>query len=141
MSRATTDRRLRVGFVADGVFKIVTAAGVTALLPMLTDRLGVTPWLVLVTAAALVVCGACEVAFAVRSSDVRPRITYLVAYDTGWLVVTVLAVVLAKSGSEVGGEVWFAYQALGSAALSAVFAPAGTSRDAAATTRHTPPDR
>jgi hypothetical protein len=124
MNRAAVDRRLRLGFVADGIFKVITAAGVVVVLPRLTDRLDVAPWLVLVTAAALVVCGAHEVAFSSRSSDPRPHIKYLVAYDAGWLIVTALAVGLVRDGA---GELWFAYQALGSAALALVFARAGTS--------------
>jgi hypothetical protein len=124
MNRAAADRRLRLGFGADGTFKVITAAGIVVLLPRLTDGLDVAPWLVLVTAAALVVCGAREVAFSSRSPDLRPHIKYLVAYDAGWLIVTALAVGLVRDGA---GELWFAYQALGSAALAVVFARAGTS--------------
>lgn len=113
-----------LGFAADGVFKMIMAAGVVILLPIGTDRLDAPGWLVLVTAAALAACGACEVSFASRSTDVRPRVKHLAAYDTGWLVVTALAFVLLWQGSEGAGVLWLAYQALGSAALAAVFARA-----------------
>lgn len=112
---------LRGGFVADGVFKLATAALFTVLVRWFTERLDAPAALVLVTAAALAVCGAVEIAVA-RTGDLRRSTRYLVAYDSGWAVVTVAAVLLAWSQAPGGGWVWFGYQALAATALGARFA-------------------
>jgi hypothetical protein len=112
------DALLRAGFVADGVFKLATAALYVALAGWFATRLHAPAALVVGTAAVLALCGAAEIALA-RTGAVRRSTRLLVAYDLGWAVVTVGAVLLAWSETPGGGVLWFAYQPVAAAGLGA----------------------
>ena len=114
---------LRGGFVADGVFKLATAALFAVGARWLATRLDAPAWLVLAAAVTLALCGVVELALA-RTGDLRRSTRFLVAYDSGWVLVTVAAVLLAWSTTPGGGWAWLGYQAVGATALGAVFAVA-----------------
>lgn len=114
---AKPPRWLRAGFLADGCFKLLVAAGYAVFGSRLP--LDAPPGLVGATAALVGASGIAEIVFAVRSGA-RSHVGVLAGYDGGWAIVTGLAVLLAGSGA--AGSVWFGYQAIGSAVLTAVFA-------------------
>lgn len=119
MSVATTgtSRWLRIGFLADGLFKVVLAVVYSAAVASIGTALDVDSWLILATAGLLLLSGAAEITFALRSA--APSHTkYLIGYDSGWIVVTVVAVAVMSSG----GALWFGYQAIASAVLAIAFA-------------------
>lgn len=122
-------RWLAVGYLADGIFKAVLAAGYALAAAPIGRLLGVDVPLILITAGILLLSGVAEIVFA-RHRPIRPYVWYLVGYDSGWLALTVLALILAGQGSSAGGELWFAYQALGSAVLATAFAIGARSRRA-----------
>jgi hypothetical protein len=119
MSVATIDttRWLRIGFLGDGLFKVILAVAYTAAVASISTALDVNAWLIFVTAGLLLLSGAAEIAFAIRGA--APSHTkYLVGYDSGWIVVTVIVVAMMSSG----GALWFGYQAITSAVLAIAFA-------------------
>ena len=90
-SRTRPNQLLRLGFVADGCFKLVVAA----CLPAVASRIGSSPGLGLTASIAVAASAAREIDVGVRSgSSCRPR--YLAAYDSGWLAATAVAVALAQ---------------------------------------------
>lgn len=119
MSTRTTDVRrwLRIGFLGDGVFKAVLAVVYAAAAGPIRDALDVGAATILIAAGLLFLSGLAECAFALRSA--APSHTeYLIAYDTGWILATLVAVLLMSSG----GGFWFGYQAIASALLTVAFA-------------------
>lgn len=122
-------RWLTVGYLADGIFKALLAAGYALAAAPIGGLLGVDVPLILITAGILLLSGLAEIRFA-RHRPVRPYVWYLVGYDSGWLALTALALILAGQGSSAGGELWFAYQALGSAGLATAFTIGARSRPA-----------
>ena len=122
-----SSRRLYVGYLADGLFKMALAGGYALAAAPIGQRLGVDVPLILITAGVLLLSGLAEIAFARRRATAQ-YVWYLVGYDSGWLVVTALALIVARQGSAAGGELWFAYQALGSAALATAFVIGARSR-------------
>ncbi|MGW5360756.1 hypothetical protein [Actinopolymorpha pittospori] len=120
---AGESRWLRWGLLADGLFKILVGAAYLLLLPLVSRELGAPGWLVLVAAVLVLLSGLAEALFALHR-DPRRHIRYLIAYDSGWALVTVFCLLLALAGFGGGGlagSAWLAVQALGSAVLAAVF--------------------
>jgi hypothetical protein len=123
MSRDTRPRRvsrLRFGFFADGVFKLLVAATYVVLLQPLTSALDVELWLLVATAALVGASGVAEIAFALRSGA-GSHTRYLVAYDSGWVAVTVVAAFLVFDGAPGAGALWLAYQVLASPLVAVMF--------------------
>ena len=114
-SRTRPNQLLRLGFVADGCFKLVVAAG----LPAVASRIGSSPGLGLTASIAVAASAAREIDVGVRSgSSCRPR--YLAAYDSGWLAATAVAVALARRRPSHAGRVWLGYQTVASITLTRV---------------------
>ena len=124
MSRDTRPRRgswLRVGFLADGVFKLLVASIYVVLLPVVTYFLDTSPWLLAATATLVAISGIAEIAFALRNGA-GSHTRYLVAYDSGWVTVTVIAALLAFNDVLGAGTLWLAFQLLASPLVAVVFA-------------------
>lgn len=115
---------MRLGIIGDGVFKIVLAAAyVMAALP-LGGLLGVAAWLMITTGALVLTCGMTEIWYA----GIRPARTYLrflALYDTGWVLATLAALLMARQAGTGGGETWMGYQAVAAMVL-AILLMAGT---------------
>lgn len=112
---------LRVGFLADGVFKLLVASMLVVLLQPLIGTRAVAPWLIVATATLVAASAVAEIAFALRNGA-GTHTRYLVAYDSGWVTVTVVAALLAFNGVPGAGTLWLAYQLLASPLVAAVFA-------------------
>ncbi|MEV6513232.1 hypothetical protein AB0M61_44935 [Streptomyces sp. NPDC051642] len=121
--------RLTAGIIADGVFKVLLAAVYIAGAAPLGRLLGVPGWLLVVSGAALLIGGGIEIGY-VRSRPVRTYIQLMVAYDSGWVLVSLAGLLMAWQDSDAGGEVWIGYQT----AAPVVFAVL-----LASTRRRTPP--
>lgn len=131
MPQAQARTRRTVGIIADGVVKVVLAAACLVAADPLGHLLGVPIWLMIVSGITLLTCGGTEIGYVRR----RPPHTYLrlmVAYDSGWVVATLVGVLMAWQSSSAGGEVWIGYQAVAPlvfTALLALAAPAQTTQD------------
>lgn len=108
---------LRIGFLTDGVFKLLVAAAYLAARPLLGTLLDVPAWVLVLTAVAVALSGVAETVFAL-SSGAGTHIRFLVGYDSGWVLVTVLAVLL---GPGAGGWIWLFYQVVASALMALAF--------------------
>ncbi|MEU9789070.1 hypothetical protein AB0E27_00350 [Streptomyces sparsogenes] len=129
---SSATRRL-VGAIADGAVKVLLGAAFIIGAAELGDRLGVSAWLMVVSGVALLIGGGVEVGY-VRS---RPLSTYtwlMVAYDSGWVLATLVGLLMAWRDSSAGGEVWIGYQTAAPIALAALLV-------AAAPVRSTPDTR
>ena len=113
---------MRSGFLADGVFKLAVAIAYLAATSLAAEAIPVGGWLVLVAAGVMVASGVAEVAFALRRAT-RSHVPPLVMFDTGWVVVTVVALVLAGRGAEgLAWQLWFGYQAVAAPVVALIFA-------------------
>jgi len=101
--------RLTAGIIADGVFKVLLAAVYIVGAAPLSRLLGVPGWLMVVSGVALLIGGGIEIGH-VRSRPVRTYIRLMVAYDSGWVLATLAALLIAWRGGAAGGEVWTGYQ-------------------------------
>ena len=115
-SRTRPNQLLRLGFVADGCFKLVVAAG----LPAVASRIGGSSGLALAASSAVAASAATEITVGVRHGS-SSHARYLAAYDTGWLAASAVAVVLARRRSPRAGDVWLGYQAVASIPLTLAF--------------------
>ncbi|ALG15053.1 hypothetical protein AOZ06_25265 [Kibdelosporangium phytohabitans] len=114
---------MAVGIVADGAVKVVLAAVHLVAADPLGRLLGVPVWLLIVSGVVLLACGGTEIRY-VHSRPMRTCLRLMVAYDSGWVVATLAAVLMASQGSSAGGEVWIGYQAIASLAFAALLASA-----------------
>lgn len=110
-------RWLRAGFLADGCFKLAVAGGYAVFGSPLADLLQTPGWLLGTTAALVGASGIAETVFAVRRGT-RSHVGVLAGYDGGWVLVSVIALLVGGAG---GGHLWLGYQAIGSAVLAAIF--------------------
>lgn len=108
---------LRLGFLADGIFKLLVAALYVALSSTLADLFAVPGWLLLLTALLVALSAVAEIRYALVDGA-GDRTGHLIAYDSSWVLATVLALVL---GAGAGGWVWLGFQALASPVLATVF--------------------
>lgn len=122
-------RWLSVGYLADGLFKVAVAAGYALASAPIGRLLGVDVPLILLTAGVVLLSGLAEIAFA-RRRAAPSYIWYLAGYDSGWLLITVLAFVLSGQDWPAAGELWFTYQLVGSLVLAPAFAIGARSRSA-----------
>lgn len=111
--------RRTVGIIADGVFKVLLAAVYIAGAAPLGRLLGVPVWLMVVSGVALLIGGGIEVGY-VRSRPVRTYTRLMVAYDSGWTLATLAALLMAWRSSSAGGEVWIGYQTAAPVLLAAL---------------------
>lgn len=114
-------RWLRIGFLADGCFKLLVAIGYVATVPLLTNALAVGAWLIMITAVLVAASGIAEIIFAVRSGS-GSHTRFLIAYDGGWVIISVVAIILAFNGVSTAGTIWLGYQVLAAPIIAAVFA-------------------
>lgn len=108
---------LRIGFLADGIFKLLVAAAYLVVQPILSDLLGVPAWVLVLSAVAVSLSGVAEIVFSLTSGD-GTHTRFLVAYDSAWVLATVLAVLL---GSGAGGWIWLFYQVVASSLMALAF--------------------
>lgn len=109
--------RRRLGIVGDGVFKILLGAVYVIAASPVGHLLGVAVWLVITAGALVLMCGTAEI----RYVGIRPAGMYLrlqAGYDTGWVLATLAALLVAWQGSTEGGEVWMTYQAVAAIVLA-----------------------
>jgi hypothetical protein len=107
-----------LGFVAYGMVKILIALVYVIAASPVSRQLGVPAWMVAVGGAFLLIAGLAVIRNA-GNRPVRTCVGFLASYDAGWLLATVVALVLARLGSGAGGEVWISYQAIAATALAA----------------------
>lgn len=115
-SRTAPNQLLRLGFVADGCFKLLVAA----CLPAAATRIGASSPLAVTASAAVLASAVTEIDFGVRSGAAS-HTRYLAAYDSGWLATTGIAVLMARKGSPLAGKVWLGYQAIAAVPLALAF--------------------
>lgn len=109
VARPATGRLM--GAVADGGVKVVLGAVFVIGADRLGDRLGVAIWLMVIAGMALLIGGGAELKY-VRSRSMDTYLRLMVAYDSGWALVTLIGLLIAWQGGSAGGEVWIGYQAV-----------------------------
>jgi hypothetical protein len=109
VARPSTGRL--TGAVADGGVKVVLGAVFVIGADRLGDRLGVATWLMVIAGTALLIGGGAELKY-VRSRSMDTYLRLMVAYDSGWALVTLVGLLIAWQGGSAGGEVWIGYQAV-----------------------------
>lgn len=120
-------RWLYIGYLADGLFKVALALVYAWAVVPIGRMLGTAEPLILLSAVMLLLSGVAEIAFAKRRAA-APHVWLLVGYDSAWLMVTALALILAGQDGSAGGELWFGFQAVGSSVLAIAFAIGARSR-------------
>ncbi|WP_407548421.1 hypothetical protein QOM21_04625 [Streptomyces sp. Pv4-95] len=131
-ARALTGRM--VGVVADGVVKVLIGAAFIVGAARLGQLLGAPAWLMVVSGVSLLIGGGAEIRY-VRSRAMRTYTRLMVAYDSGWALVTLAGLLVTWQGTGAGGEMWLGYQAAASLALAVslvVAAPVRTTADSGA---------
>ncbi|KAK1179086.1 hypothetical protein B7755_013605 [Streptomyces sp. NBS 14/10] len=124
---ASSATRRLVGIIADGVVKVLLGVAFIVGAARLGDLLGVSAWLMVVSGVALLIGGGIEI----RNVRSRPVSTYtrlMVAYDSGWVLATLVGLLMAWRGSGAGGEVWVGYQAAAPITLAALLVAAAPLR-------------
>ncbi|WP_174361655.1 hypothetical protein [Nocardia paucivorans] len=123
----TTESPLRrMGILADGVVKVILAGAYTLGAVPLGHRLGVETWAMIVCGAALLVGGGFEIGY-FRHRPLRTYTRLMTAYDSGWVLATLVGLLVVWRGGSAGGEVWIGYQTVAplvTAALLVAAAPA-----------------
>lgn len=116
---STAARRKVVGIIADGVVKVLLAAGFILGATRLGTLLGVPTWLMVISGLALLIAGGTEI----RYVHTRPARTYtrlVITYDIGWTLATLAGLLMARQGSSAGGEIWIGYQTVAPLALATI---------------------
>ncbi|MFJ4651668.1 hypothetical protein ACIP5Y_10400 [Nocardia sp. NPDC088792] len=120
---STAARRKVVGIIADGVVKVLLAAGFILGATRLGTLLGVPTWLMVSSGLALLIAGGTEI----RYVHSRPASTYtrlMVTYDIGWALAALAGLLMARQGSSGGGEVWIGYQTVAPLAFATLLTAA-----------------
>lgn len=118
--RSNAAQLLRIGFLADGVFKAVVAVVLLVLLEPITRHNGPPAWLPLLTVLAVSSSAVAEILYAARSGA-GTHTKYLVAYDAGWFLATIAALYLAFGCGVDGWTLWLSYQFAASPIIAIVF--------------------
>lgn len=118
-----------VGILADGAVKILLAIAYVVGAESLSHRLGVATWLLIACAAALLITGGSELAY-LRNRPMNTYLRLMIGYDSGWSIVTVVALLLAWQGNRAAGELWIGYQTIAPLAFT-VLLIAADGRDSA----------
>lgn len=111
---------LRFGFGADGVFKVLVAIAYGIGAGWFSEVLDLPLWLLALTAGLVLLSGLAELTFAIRRGA-GSHTPVLIAYDSGWVLVTLLVLLLASWGFAHAGTLWFGYQGIGSSVLTVLF--------------------
>lgn len=111
---------LRIGFLADGVWKSLVGITALALFPLLVGQMGAPAWLLGVTAITVLASAAAEIMYAIRNGGATHTL-YLIAYDAAWVLVSVASVLLAVAGSGGAWELWLGYQLVAAPVIAVVF--------------------
>lgn len=111
---------MKFGFVADGVFKLLVAVALCAFLPAVESFLLAPRWLAITAAILLFLSAATEISYGVRRGEKR-YVKYLAAFDSLWVVATIIAFILALGHNPAAGFVWFGFLGLGSLGIAVVF--------------------
>ncbi|MFE2294392.1 hypothetical protein [Streptomyces sp. NPDC059452] len=125
--------RMLAGAIGDGVFKVVLGAAFVLGNGWGGELLGVPAWLMAASGAALLIGGGIEVVH-VRRRPMATCLRLMIAYDSGWVVASGIALVMAWQGSTAGGELWVVYLTVAPLVMAALLvrAPAATSVRASA---------
>jgi len=113
-----------VGILADGAVKILLADVYIIGAESLSHRLGVAVWLLIACAAALLIAGGSEIAY-LRNRPLSTYVRLMIGYDSGWSIVTVVALLLAWQGNRTAGELWIGYQTIAPLAFALLIAADG----------------
>ena len=116
-------RLLRIGFLADGVWKFLVGIAMLVMSGLMVEEFGAPAWLLAFTAIVVVACAAAEMLYAVRSAA-RTHTKYLVAYDFGWVLTTILSVLPMRMSPNLAWTLWLGFQALAAPIVGVVFARA-----------------
>lgn len=119
-------KAMLAGAIGDGAFKVVLGFAFVVAGARLGDLLGVPTWLMVVSGAALLVGGGIELRY-VRRRPMATCLRLMVAYDSGWVVATAVALLMAGQGSTAGGEIWVAYLTAAPLAFAALLVGAAPS--------------
>lgn len=111
---------MKLGFVADGVFKLLVAVALCAFLPAIESFLIAPRWLAITAAVLLFLSAATEISYGVRKGE-KSHVRYLAIFDGLWVIATILAIIFAVAENPAAGYVWLGYVGLGSLAIAVVF--------------------
>lgn len=128
--------RQTVGAIADGAFKVLLAAVYIAGAVPLGRILGTPAWLMVVSGVALLIGGGIEIRYT-RSRSMRTYTQLMIAYDSGWALMALTGLLMARQGSSAGGEVWMGYQTAAPLAFAALLITATPTRMTSDTQRDT----
>ena len=112
-------RRIRIGVLTDGCFKLVLAAVYAAFSTPLSNALGAPGWIILATAVLVAGSGIAEIVASRHPG--RRQIIMLAVYDSAWVVASGAALLTASRGVEGSGSAWFLFQAIASIILAVLF--------------------
>ncbi|RJO73333.1 hypothetical protein D5S18_18975 [Nocardia panacis] len=119
---------ITAGILADGAFKVLLACAYTLGSGSLGDRLGVAPWVMIICGATLLIGGGTELGY-IRNRPARTYIRLMIAYDSGWVVATLVALLLARQNNHLAGELWIGYQTVAPLAFAALLVAADSPLD------------
>ncbi|WP_254641887.1 hypothetical protein [Streptomyces sp. BV129] len=126
--------RQTMGAIADGAFKVLLGVAFVAGAAPLGRLLGTAAWLMVASGMALLIGGGIEIRYT-HSRSMRTCTQLMIAYDSGWVLAALAGLLMAREGSNAGGEVWMGYQTaapLVFAVLLVAAAPARMTSDARA---------
>ncbi|MBC2878995.1 hypothetical protein H7K43_28785 [Streptomyces sp. TYQ1024] len=115
------------GVVGDGVFKVVLGAAFVVGASWLDGPLGTPSWLPVASGVVLLAGGGAELAY-VRRRPLPGYLRLMIAYDGGWALATLAALLVAWRGGTAGGEIWLGYQAAAPLVFAALLACAAPMR-------------
>ncbi|MEU6560755.1 hypothetical protein [Nocardia nova] len=116
------------GVLADGAVKVLLAGLYAVGAWALSSQLDVAPWLLIACATALLIGGGSELGY-LRSRPTRTYLPLMIAYDSGWVLVTIVSLLSARQDIRWAGELWIGYQTVAPLAFAAALA-AGSRSDA-----------
>lgn len=116
MSPAT----LRIGYISDGIFKALLGLTGLILSPLLVGHWDAPAWLLCLAATSVLISAVSEIAYGLRVTDAS-HIKYLVTYDTGWVLISIVAALSVATGSGHAWDLWLGYQLLVSPVIAVVF--------------------
>lgn len=111
---------LRVGFMADGIWKALVGISMLVFFPFLVDELRAPGLLLGVTSIAVLASAIAELAYAARSGA-RSHVKHLIAYDSAWVLVSVAALTVAASNADLAWMLWLGYQVVAAPVVALVF--------------------
>ena len=113
-------RLLRVGFMADGIWKALVGISMLVFAPVLVDELRAPGLLLGLTSIAVLASAIAELAYAARSGA-RSHVKHLIAYDSAWVLASVAALAAAASNADLAWMLWLGYQVVAAPVVALVF--------------------